>query len=104
MTPRNPITALLLTAVLPVAYAIYWLAQTGKELQAKGADVPPWWYLLVPILGIVHIWKVCQGGEQTTGSTSAGTLMVLMVFFMPIGVYVAQKNLNGGALQAARAH
>jgi len=103
MTPRNPITALLLSVVLPGAYVVYWMAVTGNELRSKGADVPPWWYLLIPILGFVHLWRVCKGIEQVTGTSSAGSLLALIVFLTPVGIFVAQKNLNGRGLQAAAA-
>ena len=103
MTPRNPITALILSLILPGAYVVYWMAVTGNELRTKGADVPPWWYLLIPILGFVHLWRVCKGVEQVTGSSSAGTLLALMIVVMPVGIFVAQKDLNGRALQPAAA-
>lgn len=100
MTPRNPTTALLLSIFLPI-YPLYWMGVTGNELRANGADVPPWWYLLIPILGFVHLWRVCQGVERVTGSSSAGTLLALTLFVPPIGIFVAQKDLNGRALQPA---
>ena len=103
MTPRNPFTALLLSIILPGAYVVYWVAVTGNELRSKGADVPPWWYLLIPILGVLHLWRVCKGIEQVTGSTRAGSLLLLMIVLTPVGVFMAQKSLNGRALQAAAA-
>lgn len=103
MTPRNPITTVLLSIVFPFAYVLYWMAVTGNELRGQGADVPPWWYLLIPIVGLVHGWKLCKGVEQVTGTTSAGMLMALLVFLPPIGIFVAQKSINGRALRPAAA-
>lgn len=103
MTPRNPITALILAFVLPVAYVLYWTAITGNELREQGADVPPWWYVLIPIIGLVHLWKVCKGVEQLTGTASASTLMLLSLLLPPLGIFMAQKSLNGRALRPAAA-
>ena len=103
MTPRNPTTVFLLSIVLPVAYVVYWAAATGNELRGQGAEVPPWWYLLVPVLGFVYLWKLGAGIERVAGTENAATLALLCIFLPPIGMFLAQKTINGRALRAATA-
>ncbi|MEM6291113.1 MAG: hypothetical protein AAGA54_07600 [Myxococcota bacterium] len=95
---------MLLSAFTAGIYYFIWLANVGNDLRAKAVKVPPWWYLLVPILGFVYLWKVAKGAEAVTrGQTSAGTTMALLCIFPPLGAFLTQKGFNALALSPSAA-
>lgn len=101
MTSRNPLTVMLLSAFTGGIYFFYWLATVGNELRATGHEVPSWWYLMIPILGFVYVWRVAKATESLSrGEQGAGSLMMLLCVFPPAGALMAQKAFNGRALPA----
>lgn len=80
-------------------YPIVWYVKTKEEMNAQGADIPTAWFLIIPILNIIWLWKYCQGVERVTRqSMSAGLTFALFVFLGPVGVVLAQINFNKVAL------
>ena len=95
MTNRSPASVLLLSLVTLGLYGLVWYPSTRNEMVARGADIPPFWHMIVPILGLIWTWKYCQGVEKVTnGSTSATMAFILLVFLGPIGGAVIQGAFN----------
>lgn len=94
-TQRSPFMVFLFTMVTCGIYALFWYKGTGEEMEAKGAEIGPWWHLLVPILGLIWVYKWCQGLEHVSrGQVSTAKSMVLLIFLGPIGMAMLQSSIN----------
>lgn len=95
MTNRSPASVILYSLFTLGLYGIVWYSSTRNEMVARGADIPPFWQMIVPILGIIWTWKYSQGVEKVTnGSTSAATAFLMLVFLGPIGGAIVQGAFN----------
>ncbi|MFO0615784.1 MAG: DUF4234 domain-containing protein [Polyangiaceae bacterium] len=95
MTKRSAITVLLLGAITCGIYTLIWLLGTKDEMNARGAQIPPGWHLLIPILNVVWLWKWAQGAEQVThGKVSASTVMLASIFFGPAVPFIVVGPFN----------
>lgn len=95
MTHRNPITVVLLTIVTLGIYYLVWYVTTKDEMNAKGANIPTAWLLVVPIANYFWIWHFSQGVEMVTNKAmGTGTAFVLLLFLGTIGGAIIQSNLN----------
>lgn len=102
MTQRSPITVLLLGAFTFGIYSLIWYVSTKDEMVQQGADIPTAWFLILPILNLVWLWKWCKGVEHVTrGETSGGLALALVFFLGPIGMFIIQGAFNKRALPAA---
>ena len=94
MMKESPIKILLLTFVTCGIYGLIWLYKTGEEMRARGADIPGFWYVFLPILSLIWLWKWAQGVEQVSGGrTSAVTLLLVYLFFFPAAIFMVQGAL-----------
>jgi hypothetical protein len=48
-------------------YWIIWLAQTTKEMRARGADIPTMWIGVIPVFGYWWFWRYAQAVKLVTG-------------------------------------
>jgi hypothetical protein len=95
MTQRSPATVFILSFITLGIYGIVWYVKTKGEMNAKGADIPTAWLMIVPIVSLFWLWKWSQGVEKVTGgSSSAGVAFALMFFLGPIGAAVIQSKFN----------
>jgi len=95
MMKESAVKILLLTFVTCGIYGLIWLYKIGEELRQRGADIPAFWQMFVPILSFIWLWKWAQGVEQVSGGrTSAMTLLLVYLFFFPAAIFMVQ-----GALQ-----
>ena len=63
-------------------YTIYWLEQTKRELQARGADeIPTTWLYIVPIANIYYIYKYAEGAEKVTDG-KISLLVILLIYLL----------------------
>jgi hypothetical protein len=94
-THRSPVGVFFLTMITCGFYALFWYAETAKEMEAKGAEIGPWWHLLIPILGIIWVWKWCQGLEKVSGGEQSAGVNLLKLFFLGgIGMAMLQSSIN----------
>jgi hypothetical protein len=94
-TQRAPVTVFLLGAVTCGIYAYFWLHGTAKEMQARGVELPPFWHVFIPILGLIWFWKWCQGLEKATQGQLPATMNLLKLWFLGvIGMAWIQSDLN----------
>lgn len=101
MIERSPIVVLLLGAFTGGIYSLIWYVKTKDEMVSRGADIPTAWYLIIPILNLLWLWKWGQGVEKVTnGEMSAVVALILLIMLGPIGMFVVQGKFNavaGGA-------
>jgi hypothetical protein len=95
MTKKSPITVLLLSCVTCGIYQIIWMVSAKGEMTAKGADIPTSWFLIIPVLNLIYLWKWCQGVEHVTkGQMTAVTALILNLFLGPIAAMMIQGKFN----------
>jgi hypothetical protein len=92
---KSPAMLFLLVMVTCGIYALLWYSNTGQAMRAKGADIPPFWYILIPIMNIIWMWKWCQGLDQVSGGQlSAGSNLLKLMFLGGIGMAWLQSDMN----------
>jgi len=97
---RNPFLVLLFTIITGGIYGLYWIISTTNELRRNTSKAPnPWLLLLmlVPLVNfiivIVYYIKYCKAINELTGFSTVG-LVLLMFFVSPVGIIIAQMQLN----------
>jgi membrane protease YdiL (CAAX protease family) len=96
MTQRNPAAVFILCFITLGIYGLVWYVKTKGEMNARGADIPTAWLIIIPIVNFFWLWKWSQGVEKVTGgSTSAGVAFILMFLLGPIGAAIIQSKFNG---------
>ncbi len=94
-TQRSPAAVFFLALITCGIYAMVWFKKTGDEFAAKGAEIPPWWHMLIPILGLIWLWNWSKGLEKVSGGQlSAGNTFLLIWFLGAIGMAMRQSALN----------
>jgi hypothetical protein len=95
MTQRNPAAVFILCFITFGIYGIVWYVKTKGEMNAKGADIPTAWLIIIPIVNLYWLWQWSQGVEKVTaGSSSAGLNFILMFLLGPIGAAIIQNKFN----------
>ncbi len=96
---KSPMAVFFLSLVTCGIYSYFWIYNTAKAMEARGAEIGPFWHVFVPILGLLWFWKYCQGVEKVTnGQESAGITLVKLWFLGIIGMAMLQSTflkLNG---------
>jgi len=95
MQHRNPIMVILLSIITFGIYGLVWYVTTKDQMNAKGAQIPTAWLLIIPVVDYWWLWKFCQGVELVTNKEmGAGVAFLLTFLFGPIGMAVIQSSLN----------
>lgn len=95
MIHESPVKIVLLTMVTCGIYAIFYFYKSAEELNARGAEVPSFIWIFIPVLSLLWTWKWAQGVEKVTGGQlSAVMTLVYLMFLGPIGQYLVQSKLN----------
>ena len=95
MTQRNPAAVFVLCFITLGIYGIVWYVKTKGEMNAKGAEIPTAWLMIIPFVNWYWLWKWSQGVEKVTGgASSAGVAFILMFLLGPIGAAVIQSKFN----------
>jgi hypothetical protein len=102
MTNRNPIAVALLSLFTLGIYAIVWFVKTKGEMNAKGAEIPTAWLIIIPFANIYWYWKYCQGVEKVTDE-KLGTVLAFVVLLLlsVIGQAIVQDAFNKVGAPAA---
>lgn len=97
---RNPFLVLLFTIITGGIYGLYWVISTTNELRRTTSKAPnPWLLLLmiVPlvniIIAIIYYIKYCKAINELTGFSTVG-MVLLLLFVSPVGIIIAQMQLN----------
>jgi len=95
MQNRNPFLVFLLPIITFGIYGIVWYVSTKREMNAKGAQIPTAWLLIIPIVNIYWLFKYAQGVEAVTkGDMSTGPAFVLLLLLGSIGMAIMQSKFN----------
>jgi len=95
MQNRNPFLVFLLPIVTFGIYGIVWYVRTKREMNAKGAQIPTAWLLIIPIVNIYWLVKYAQGVEGVTKQgMSTAAAFVLLLLLGSIGMAIVQSKFN----------
>ena len=95
MEHRSVGKVILLSLVTFGIYAIVWFFKTTKELNARGAQIPTPWLMIVPIANLFFLWKYFEQAEHVTGGAVNGVLYFVLGFFVsPIVSLALAQNLK----------
>ena len=95
MKNRSIAAVLLLPLVTFGIYSIYWQVSTKQEMNARGANIPTAWLLIVPFVNIWWLWKHSEAVEQVTAGKMQGVLAFVLQWFLGIiGQAIIQDSFN----------
>lgn len=78
MKQRSLITVVLLTIFTFGIYTIVWFVKTKGELNARGAQIPTAWLMIIPFVNVYWLWRYFEGAEQVTNGQSNALLNLLL--------------------------
>jgi hypothetical protein len=85
---------LAITLTLSIIVLI-WYVKTKNKLNAKGADIPTVWLIIIPFVGIYWLWKFSEGVELVTDKDmTAITAFLLILFLGPIGLMIIHSKIK----------
>ena len=95
MEHRSPIMVFFVSLITFGIYGVVWYVKTKNEMNAKGAQIPTAWLLIIPIANIYWLWKYSQGVELVTNKEmSAGVAFILIFLLSVIGMAIIQSKFN----------
>jgi hypothetical protein len=104
MTQRSPLAVFFLVPITLGIYSLVWLVKTKEEMNQRGAQIPTAWFLIIPILNLVWVWRYCQGVARVTNEEmSAGLALILLLLTGNIGMAIVQSTFNKRQLVSAPA-
>ena len=95
MQHRNPIIVILLSIITLGIYSLVWLVTTKNQMNAKGAQIPTAWLIIIPFVNIWWCWKFSEGVELVTNKGMGTAVVFLLIYLLgPIGEVIIQNELN----------
>ena len=95
MQHRDPIMVILLSIITLGIYSLFWYVTTKNEMNAKGAQIPTAWLIIIPFVNIWWYWKFCEGVELVTNKGMGVAVAFLLLWLLgAIGEAIIQNELN----------
>ena len=95
MQHRDPIMVILLSIITFGIYSLFWYVTTKNEMNAKGAQIPTAWLIIIPFVNIWWYWKFCEGVELVTNKGMGVAVAFLLLWLLgTIGEAIIQNELN----------
>ncbi len=95
MQHRDPIMVFLLSIITFGIYSLFWYVTTKNEMNAKGAQIPTAWLIIIPFVNIWWYWKFCEGVELVTNKGMGVAVAFLLLWLLGIiGEAIIQNELN----------
>lgn len=92
---KSPAAVFFLTLITCGIYGIFWFAGTKDAMEARGAEIGPVWHMFIPVLGLLWLWKWCQGVEHVSRGELSGGITFLKVWLLgAIGMAMLQSSFN----------
>lgn len=82
MKRRSLAAVIILPFITLGIYALYWLVKTKGELNAKGAQIPTAWLIIIPLVNIWWMWKYFEGADSVSNGEINGVLNFVLYFFI----------------------
>jgi hypothetical protein len=96
---RSQLGTLLFCMFIPL-FIIYWLVETKEDFKKRsGLPLQSGWWLAVPIMNIIWLWKWAEGAEKSVGVPKMNAFLLTWLV-APAGVWVIQGKIlerEGGA-------
>jgi hypothetical protein len=85
----------LLSIITFGIYSLVWFVTTKNQMNAKGAQIPTAWLLIIPLVNIWWHWKFCEGVELVTNKGMGAAVAFLLLWLLGIiGEAIIQNELN----------
>jgi len=95
MQQRSPFLVFLLSLITFGIYGIVWYVNTKNEMNARGAQIPTAWLLIIPIVNIYWVWKYSEGVELVTNKDMSTAVAFILLFLLGIiGMAIIQSKFN----------
>ena len=95
MQHRNPFLVFFLPLITFGIYGLVWYVKTKREMNAKGAQIPTAWLIIIPIVNIYWLWKYSQGVEVVTNKDMSAAVAFILLFLLgSIGMAIVQAKFN----------
>jgi hypothetical protein len=101
---RSPLLVILFSILTVGIYLFYWTVSTTNELRRNTQSAPNPWMILamfIPLIGIVvtiiYWYRYSKAINELTGYNDT-ILLLFFIIFVPIGVIIAQMELNKKAV------
>ena len=95
MQYRNPFLVFFLSLITFGIYGIVWYVKTKREMNAKGAQIPTAWLIIIPIVSIYWLYKYSQGVEVVTNKDMSTAVAFILLFLLGIiGMAIVQAKFN----------
>lgn len=95
MQQRSPFLVFLLSLITFGIYGIVWYVKTKNEMNARGAQIPTAWLLIIPIVNIYWLWKYSEGVEVVTSKDMSNAVaFILLLLLGIIGMAIVQSKFN----------
>ena len=95
MQQRSPFLVFLLSLITFGIYGIVWYVNTKNEMNARGAQIPTAWLLIIPIVNIYWLWKYSEGVELVTKKDMSTAVAFILLFLLGIiGAAIIQSKFN----------
>jgi hypothetical protein len=95
MQHRNPFLVFFLTLITFGIYGLVWYVETKREMNAKGAQIPTAWLIIIPIANIYWLYKYSEGVEAVTKKDMTTAVAFILLFLLGnIGMAIVQANFN----------
>ena len=99
MQHRDPIMVILLSIITFGIYSLFWYVTTKNEMNAKGAQIPTVWLIIIPFVNIWWYWKFSEGVEIVTNKGMETVIAFLLIYLLGvIGEAIIQNELNKVAI------
>jgi hypothetical protein len=105
MKNRSVLAVVLLPFITFGIYTLYWHVSTKRELNAKGAEIPTAWLIIIPLVNIWWTWKYYEGAEKVTDGKVSGVLMFVLALLVTslISSAICQDAYNKLSMQSTTA-
>jgi OPA family glycerol-3-phosphate transporter-like MFS transporter len=90
-----PFTVFYLSILTFGVFQLAWFIQTKAKLNRSGANLPPTWMVLIPVVNLSWLWRFAQAVSATTnGVHSAAGTFLLLTFLGPLGTAITHQRLH----------
>lgn len=92
---KSPVAVFFLWMFTCGIYSLFWFKGTADAMERRGEQIGPFWHVFIPILGLLWVWKWCQGLEKVCGPEFSAGMNLLKIWFLGgVGMAWLQSDFN----------